>query len=98
MSLVCYTKMNQSYFYIGNCVNSFDDDGDGLSHIPYTNVSEFACAEEEYIEIPKDLFLSKCVLNIDVGDLNDCEYLYDKDKDLCVLYNKERDVHYFFED
>lgn len=46
---------NTGYSYVGNCVNSFDDDGECLIGI-YNDVSDFASAEENALEITRDEF------------------------------------------
>ena len=86
--------------YLGSCVNSFDDDGECLiADLPYADVTEFAQAEEQAIEISEREF--KHNFDIPIGiqqqlSTNEVKYLYDQKHDVYMIYDLSTDVHYFF--
>jgi hypothetical protein len=86
--------------YVGTCAASFNNSGDCINDdLPYQNVSDFAKGEEDSIEVSKNEFLK----NVDVPNelrkfLNqkDTLYLKDDENDVYMLYDSNKDVHYFF--
>ena len=88
------------YGLLGNCVNSFDDDGDCIIDI-FSDVSDFACVEEDSVKIDKETFLSKIHMKLDefdnsFGQFKNVEFLENKDRGIYMLYDIDSDVHYFF--
>lgn len=85
----------------GNCINSFDEDGDSLIDL-FDNVSDFACVEEDSILITLEDFISKTGLNrsflINITKLSDSDFLWHPDRAIGMIYNKIEDVHYFFKE
>jgi hypothetical protein len=85
--------------YVGNCVNSFDEDGECLIGI-YDDVSDFANSEENSKEISNKDFINL------VGEIpkylknkiknHELSYLYDEDNDIAMIYDITKDIHYFF--
>lgn len=101
--------MNESYNYVGNCSNSFDNDtGECLIGI-FQDVSEFANYDEsanfEDIEdsngcgkIDQEEFLSlvdQSSIPKDIIIDDQTEYHY-YDNGVLAIYNPEEDIHYFF--
>lgn len=89
-----------SYYYVGNCVNSFDEQGECvLSQLPYSHSSEFAMADEEAKLIPQNVFNS--VINVP-GPIKQTinghavSYMVDEKNDVYMLYDRTADIHYFF--
>ena len=84
--------------YLGNCINSFDKDGDCVISELYSDTSDFACHEEESNKITREEFTKY------VGEVNpeldkkiskNREYLSD-DNRIFMIYDARRDIHYFF--
>lgn len=86
-------------YWIGTCINSFDNDGDCVDpSLPYRDVSDFAVAEEDAEEITLEEFLSQAsipdsILNATAN--HDCTYLVDM-YGVLMLYDEDGDIHYFF--
>lgn len=81
--------------YQGNCINSFDDDGDcTIPHIPYRDATDFAQAEENYKPITKDTFLTH--VHTPMFNINKHDFFHDEDNDMFVSYDNKKDVHYFY--
>jgi len=91
--------------YLGNCVDSFDpDSGDSLISI-FTDVSDFACKEEEFEERKEngeDGFMDFGDFVAIVGTYKFLKgyfefYFYPQDSgNIYVAYNLKKDIHYFF--
>jgi hypothetical protein len=81
------------YHYVGNCVNSFDSDGD-CSFKNYSDVTEFAQGLENATKVSKMEFLKhvKAIKTIDKCDM----FEYDADADVYIAYDTAADIHYFF--
>jgi hypothetical protein len=87
---------NQKKQLVGTCVNSFDEDGNcTIPQLPYRDTTQFAQAEENATEITKDQFINNVNLPDNLKNIN-AIYLHDKDHDLYMLYNDQKDIHYFF--
>ena len=91
--------VNPGIDYVGNCIDSFDDDGECTNrYLPYSDTSSFAVAEESAIRISKDEFLSKASVPEILSKLvkrNKTEYLLDT-KGVYMIHDTNRDIHYFF--
>lgn len=88
--------IKESYKYVGNCINSFDNDGECLFNF-YNDVSDFAYhIEEYYVEISKGEFLKNVINNYQFLNKNNIEYYYDTNKNIFVAYDVDKDIHYFF--
>jgi hypothetical protein len=87
---------NQKKQLVGTCVNSFDEDGNcTINQLPYRDTTQFAQAEENATEITKDQFINNVNVPDNLKNIN-AIYLHDKDHDLYMLYNDQKDIHYFF--
>lgn len=89
-----------NFIYCGNCVNSFDEDGESLID-QFNDVSHFAYVEENCVEINIEDFkkitgCSKSHLE-ELTKIEDSIFLHNEDEDIFMIYNKEEDIHYFFE-
>lgn len=85
---------NQQYYFIGTCVNSFDKDGE-CSFRNYRDTTDFAQGEEDADEISKEEFDKHCKTStIKLG--KKLKYLYDKENDVYMIYDENKDVHYFW--
>ena len=82
------------YYYAGNCVNSFDGDGESLISA-FLNVSDFAVQEESGERITVEEFLSR-VLDPVAKITRKCSFSSYPERDCLVMYNPVKDVHYFY--
>jgi len=89
-----YQKEDRKKSCVGTSVTSFDGT---CSHAPmFYDVSDFACIEEESIEISRDEFLKVVSLRDEMLDKPDLEFLYHEDTEIHMIYNIKAGVHYFF--
>jgi hypothetical protein len=83
---------------LGTCVNCFDEDGESLiSELPWTNVSDFAYAEENARVLTEQEFLtisSPFIQSSLSTTRDDLQYLLSEDGVLMV-YDQSEDIHYF---
>jgi hypothetical protein len=89
----------QKKSYVGNCVNSFDNDGECTSSLPYRDTTDFAQGEENAEEITKTKFDSEVDVPNHLKKLHNSKhalYLHDKENDVHMLYDTKKDVHHFF--
>jgi hypothetical protein len=90
--------MNKKAEYLGNCIESFDENG--ISNIEiYDNTSDFALAEEDATVINLNKFIE--ITKLSTSDIshfitNDNIYLYDENTKSAFIYNDIEDVHYIF--
>jgi len=90
--------LNAPAEYLGTCVDSFDEDGESLIDI-FRDVSNFACIEEESNEISVEDFMiatKKDMFDIENLSLNKKTYLESENKDVYMIYDEDKDIHYFF--
>lgn len=85
--------------FVGNCVNSFNDDGQCvIPSLPFASVSDFACAEEDCTLIARSDFLDRVNLLEELIPLamqEGTEFM-DLGKKVLALYEPKTDIHYFF--
>jgi len=87
-------------YYIGNCKNSFDSDGDcHLAALPWGTVSDFAADEESahklsIQEFLKHVFVPDGVHRALIGHVVDL--LRTESRDVYMIYDHDTDTHYFF--
>ena len=84
--------------YFGNCIESFDEDGESLIPI-FDNVSDFALIVEQSEEISLKEFIR--LTSYKINDIDDFKskhntYLYNKDRKSALIYNTEEDIHFIF--
>ena len=80
---------------VGSC-KDFDEDGNcTIPQLPYRDTTNFAQAEENATEITKDQFINNVNVPNNLKDIN-AIYLHDEDNDVFMLYDDEKDIHYFF--
>ena len=80
---------------VGTC-KDFDEDGNcNISQLPYRDTTNFAQAEENATEITKDQFINNVNVPETLKNIN-AIYLHDKDNNVYMLYDDQKDVHYFF--
>ncbi|ASV44456.1 hypothetical protein PBI_SCTP2_441 [Salicola phage SCTP-2] len=91
------------YYYVGNCVDSFDEDTMEYCHGQLLSIEDLGIIDETDIE---EALNDKSKNLIDYADkllnyvpsLDDNSVLiYNKKNDVYVLYNPEEDIHYFYE-
>ena len=84
-------------YHIGDCTNSFDENGDSFIPI-FSDVTDFAQVEEEATEIPKWEFEKTIELEKAAGlpAIDKMSYWHHKDRDIHFAYDDEKDIHYFF--
>lgn len=83
------------YEYVGNCVNSFDEDGECIIiDLPFSDVTQLAYAIEEAKELPLADFKRLVNNNLQLEGVEITElYLVD---DCLIAYDSVADIHYFF--
>lgn len=92
--------------YLGNCIESFDEEGNSLIDI-FNNTSDFALSDENSIEMTyeefikktrtEDFILNKLLSNIDYyDDLEKCIFLNDQEREIAYMYEPNNDVHFIF--
>jgi len=90
--------MNDKGCY-GSCINSFDENGESLIDL-FSDVSDFAYVEENSLLITLEEFVEKVGMKREIlskiTKLNECDFLFNSERSICMLYNKIEDVHYFF--
>lgn len=84
--------------YFGNCIHSFDEDGDSLIPL-FNDINEFAFADENAIEIDFYKFIE--ITKLSKYDLQsfhsqDNIYLLHQPSNSAFIYNKEQDIHQIF--
>lgn len=96
-SLKQFLLENKKYNIIGNCVNSFDEDGE-CYFANYVDITDFAQGEENAQVISKKHFLDNVVMGDEKELVDDPEnvFLYDEDNDVYMMYHTSSDVHYFY--
>lgn len=86
--------------YVGNCVNSFDDDGECVvHHLPYRDTTDFAQGEENSKKINKSEFNKHVDIPSHLDKIHkskDTVYLHDRDNNVHMMYDPKKDVHHFF--
>lgn len=93
--------------YYGNCVDSFDEDGESLIPI-FENTTDFARQDENAKEITKDEFLKIIPKECIPKEVIQKIYWYPNrgkthnilffkyENDIFVLYDETIDIHFFF--
>ncbi len=92
----------ESFGLQGNCVESFDEDGNSLIDL-FSDVTDFAQVEENSKEISRERFLSSVHIRDDeydnlMGDFKNIIFLENKDRKILMAYDNDADVHYFFKE
>ena len=86
---------NQKYYYVGNCKNSFDDNGNSI--IPqFSDTSDFACQEENAEEISKEQFMNLVHDHNIVPTNHEVIYLITQNEKIIMAHDTDDDIHYFF--
>ena len=92
--------------YLGNCIESFDEEGNSLIDI-FNHTSDFALSEEQSDEISYDEFikntraeeynLNKMLSAIDYyDDVKNCIFLHNEEQKIAYMYEPNNDVHFIF--
>lgn len=76
----------------GNCINSFDEDGDSLISV-FRDASDFACSED--VALPFSL-TDQDSLQAPAEVPLTMEFSLDVDRDLLIGYDTTLDIHHFF--
>jgi len=91
--------LNESY-YLGSCVDSFDEDGDCIiDDLPFSDVSDFACREQDALEITRgefEIIIKEIPQDIKSKILGHNLTYFVYKGDIFVIYDSDEDVHYFF--
>ena len=92
--------MKRRRVYIGNCVNSFDEDGDCvIDSLGYYDVSDFGVGDERAETLSWDEFDREVFVSLEMEEIiegHEVIYLLDRERDLYMLYDSDDDIHYFF--
>ena len=93
-------NINKTHYYVGNCVNSFDDEGDNITRgLPYHDVSNFAYHEENSHKESKEDFLKHAHVHPSLHKTLNSKhtvFLHDKDNDVHMMYDTKKDIHHFY--
>lgn len=93
-------SLSKQLYFRGTCVNSFDDDGQANSSIPYSDVSEFAQAEEDSTEISRQQFIAVVKdISSEVEKIYNnpkTKFLLDHKNSVYMMYDPRKDIHYFY--
>ena len=85
--------------YVGNCKDSFDENGDCYFPQLFRDVSEFAFKDENSLPLDKEefyLFVGEIPAWLDKKIKNHkISYLF-YDGNICVIHDMTEDIHYFF--
>ena len=84
--------MSNAWTWVGDCIHSFDEDGDSL--LPFfRDVSDFAIVEEEAVSC----IIKKSELAFIPSDVNtNMMYSIHSERDILIAYDFRKDVHHFF--
>jgi len=85
------------YEYVGNCLDSFDENGDSLIDC-FRDVSHFAQMEENAKEIPEEEFFSKLSRTQYQSFMFGTEtiFLLSECQNVLMAYLPQTDTHYFY--
>ena len=81
-----------SWYWDGNCVNSFDDDGNCLLDI-FVDVSDFAVALEDTVMVEKPKLISAPFSDEEVAIFKFC---FNEARNVLIGYDEDMDIHHFF--
>lgn len=93
-------ESKESNYYVGNCKNSFNDDGECIvPSLPYNDTSHFANGLENAKKISKKVFaqavqVPKYLQNL--HNKNDTEHFHDTENKVHMMYDPKKDTHHFF--
>lgn len=83
--------------YIGNCTDSFSPTTGSCRLSVFTDVSDFALADEEAVDLEQDDFLAVVDLGLDrPWESHQVKYLFDERTGVFMVYDEDEDIHYFF--
>ena len=97
-----YTELmeaNSKYYFVGTCVNSFDEDDGTCVFDNYQDVSDFAQSEEEAERIDAHAFYDAVAVPDQIARSltnHELQYLRDIHRDVYMIYDVDSDIHYFF--
>lgn len=80
---------------LGTCVNLFDEDGEAVDCVPFSDVTEFAYLLEQAETITPEQFWNQCITPLGVAFEPDAIYMV-IGCNLLVVYNQDEDIHYVF--
>lgn len=89
------------FSYLGDCVSSFDEDGNSLIDGLY-DASDFACVEQDSDVISRKRFtklINDPVILTGFEDIimdKKTEFYHHKDRNFLLLYDGNVDIHYIF--
>ena len=94
-------KIEKKAYFVGNCKNSFDDDGDCTTReLPYRDTTDFAQGEEKSKKVSRENFEKNVTVPEHLKKLHNSparvEHLHDKENDVHMMYDKGSDTHHFF--
>ena len=88
-------NQNQKYYYVGNCKDSFDENGNSI--IPqFSDTSEFAYQEENAKQISKEQFMNLVHNHNIVPTNHEIIYLITQNEKIIMAHDTDADIHYFF--
>jgi len=92
--------MAKKFYYVGNCVNSFDEDGENIvNQLPFNDVNDFAVAEENAKPISKEVFNTLVANDEMLNKKHEIVYgimLKYVDFPVVYAYDTDDDIHYFY--
>jgi hypothetical protein len=88
-----YKKSQNEYFYIGNCINGLEDTM--FQDIVSNDATEMQQFLDLSLPVEKFTFFNSCKIPFKIN-INSVKFYYNKEKDIFILYDFNKDVHYFF--
>jgi hypothetical protein len=91
-------KMKKKYEYVGNCLDSFDENGLSMLECCFQDVSHFAQMEEDAQEISAEVFYAYVTHKqyLPVSFDSETIFLLTKCEKVMMAYLPQSDTHYFF--
>jgi GNAT superfamily N-acetyltransferase len=94
-----FWRRNPQKEYVGNCTDSFEDEGYGdciNPYLPYQDASDLAVSVENATEIAEHQFHRDAFVPKGLANTHDKIYLVDERYGVHMLYDVDADIHYLF--
>ncbi len=93
-----WMKLIEARHYVGNCVNSFNADGECvIPDLPWRTTSDLAYADENALELKKKTFFAGATVPDEILEkISGHDVFYLDHNSTYMLYDSDDDIHYFF--
>lgn len=89
--------VDMRYYYVGNCVNMFDENGACVT-MHFADASDCMCVVENAKEVSEEEFADVVSCDVLTLPLSDYVLSINEDRGMAVAWDLETDIHYFFEE